>query len=101
MSKFIRHKKKDRNHKELVEYFRANGATVDDVSALPDIGYDIIVCYRGVVVFTEIKDGEKPPSARKLTESEEAAALRHGEKFAVVETIEQARGLLDSIREHT
>lgn len=100
MSKYRRHKRKDANHGEIVDLLRANGAMVDDVSALPDLGYDVIVHYRGVVVFVEIKDGEKSPSQRQLTDSEEAAALRHGEKYAVLESTEQARGLLNSIREH-
>lgn len=100
MSKFRRHKRKDANHAEIVDFFRANGATVDDVSALPDLGYDIVIVYLDIVAFVEIKDGDKPPSARKLTKSEQSAALRHGEKFAVVENTEQAAGLLNSIREH-
>lgn len=101
MSKFIRHKKKDRNHKEIVQFLRDSGAVVDDVSDLSGLGYDIVVNYRGVVVLTEIKDGERPPSERQLTESEEAAKVRHGSKFAVIESTEQARGLLNSIREHS
>lgn len=97
MSRYIRHKKKDRNHKEIIDYFRQRGAVVDDVSDLAGLGYDCLVGYAEAVVMVEIKDGDKPPSARKLTASEEEARERWGAKFAVVENVEQAQGLLDSM----
>ena len=101
MSKFTRHKRKDANHTEIVDFFRKAGAVVDDVSALADLGYDIIVNFRSTVVLVEVKDGDKPPSARQLTDSEKAARAKHGNRFALVESIEQARGLLNSIVEHS
>lgn len=101
VSRFIRHKKKDANHGYLVKFFRACGALVDDVSDLSGLGYDIIVCYAGETVMVEIKDGSKPPSQRRLTESEEAAKARWGKKFAVIEDEEQAKGLLDSMARYS
>ena len=92
--------KRDGNHKELVEYFRKAGAVVDDVSQVSGLGYDLIVNYRGCVVMVEAKDGSKPPSGRRLTDSEREAQLRHGAKFAVVESILEAQGLLESMAEH-
>lgn len=100
VSKYRRHKRKDANHSETVTFLRASGAVVDDVSALPDIGYDLLVCYQGNVAMVEIKDGEQPPSARRLTESEKEARLRHGDKFAVVTNLQEAGGLLASMAEH-
>ncbi len=98
MSRFVRHKKKDRNHREIVDHLRGAGAVVDDVSDLAGLGYDIVVHYENVVVLVEIKDGELPPSARKLTESEEEAKKRHGQKFAVLMNTTEADGLLAAMR---
>lgn len=93
--------KKDGNHREIVAYFRQCGAIVDDVSDLAGLGYDIILSAYGVgPVLVEIKDGSKPPSERRLTESEEAAQARWGAKFAVVSSIEEARGLLDNMERY-
>ena len=96
MSKFSRHKRKDSNHREIVVVFRLHGLRIDDVSALPDLGYDLLVFgakavggYRAV----EIKDGTKPPAHRRLTESEERAAVRHGKNYAVVTTVAEAEAL--------
>lgn len=89
--------RKDANHAEILDYFRQAGAIVEDVSALSGLGFDLIVSAYGAVVMVEIKDGEKPPSARRLTQSERDAQMRWGDKFAVVESVEQAQGLLDSM----
>ena len=100
MSRYVRHKRKDSNHREIIDFFRKCGAIVDDVSDLAGLGYDCVVHYAKTIVLCEIKDGAKPPSARRLTESEEAAQARHGSKFAVIESIEQARGLLANMVEY-
>ena len=100
MSKYVRHHRKDANHSEIVDYLRACGAVVDDVSALADLGYDIVVSYVGSVVFCEVKNGDNPPSKRALTDSEKAAMVRHSTKYAVVSSILEAQGLLESMAEH-
>lgn len=92
--------KVDANQPEIVEFFRKAGAVVDIVSSLPGIGYDLICNYRGVVVLVEVKDGSRPPSERLLTRSELDAQLRHGTKYAVVSSILDAQGLLESMAEH-
>ena len=97
VSKYSRFKRKDANHKEIIAYFRSHGALVDDVSDLMGLGYDIVVGWGEVIVLVEIKDGDKPPSARRLTESEEAAQARWGQKFAVIESTDQARVLLGNM----
>ena len=62
--------KKDRNHKEIVECFRRFGWAVHDVSQLKNC-CDLYVSKQGETIAIEIKDGELPPSARKLTEGEQ------------------------------
>jgi hypothetical protein len=59
--------RKDRNHPEIVAEFEAMGAVVVDLSALGDGVPDIMVCLQNVCIPVEIKDGEKAPSKRALT----------------------------------
>ena len=62
--------RKDSNHTEVVTAFRDLGATVLDTAQLGNGAPDIIVGMSGQTVSIEIKDGAKPPSARKLTPDE-------------------------------
>lgn len=61
--------KKDANHKEIVEAFRLFGWSVLDISQLKNC-CDIFVSKNHNTIAVEIKDGSKPPSARKLTPGE-------------------------------
>jgi hypothetical protein len=63
--------KVDSNHARIVATLRAVGAHVINVSAVPGC-LDILVGFRGQLVLMEVKDGDKPPSARRLTEAEAA-----------------------------
>ena len=60
----------DTNQKELVTQLRKIGATVSILSNVGGGVPDIIVGYKGVNYLFEIKDGDKPPSQRKLTPDE-------------------------------
>lgn len=68
-----RNGRRDSNQAPLVKSLRAlPGVTVEP--RLADCGGgvpDIIVGYQGVSYLIEIKDGEKPPSGRRLTDHEE------------------------------
>ena len=59
----------DRNQPEIVKYFRFLGFSVLIISNLKNC-CDIVVSKDKKTAMIEIKDGEKPPSARKLTEGE-------------------------------
>lgn len=59
----------DRNQPEIVNYFRCLGYSVLIISQLKNC-CDIVVSKDKKTAMIEIKDGEKPPSARKLTEGE-------------------------------
>jgi len=66
-----KHGRTDANHAAIVATLRAIGASV---VSLADIGGgcpDLLVGYRGVNLLLEVKDGNKPPSARKLTQAEQ------------------------------
>lgn len=59
--------KVDANQAEIVAALRAVGATVQPLHAVGQGCPDLLVGYRGINFLLEVKDGEKPPSARKLT----------------------------------
>ena len=65
----MRNARVDRNQPEIVKAFRGLGWTVLIISQLKNC-CDIIVSKGGRTICIEIKDGEKPPSAQKLTEGE-------------------------------
>lgn len=67
---FRRAAKKDANHVEVVSLFRKLGWYVLDVGQLKNC-CDLIVAKDGCGIAVEIKDGSKPPSARKLSEGEQ------------------------------
>ena len=66
----MRAAKADANQPEIVAALRAVGASVLHIHMVPKCA-DIVVGYRGLNYILEIKDGAKPPSARKLTEGEQ------------------------------
>lgn len=61
--------KVDDNQNEIVKGLRDYGASVLITSQLKNC-FDILVGYNGVNYIMEIKDGNKPPSQRKLSDGE-------------------------------
>ena len=57
----------DRNQPEIVEALRKLGASVQPLHTAHDGIPDLLVGYQGANFLLEVKDGTKPPSARKLT----------------------------------
>ena len=61
----------DANQPELVSQLRSiPGVKVAITSSLGGGFPDLVIGYRGVNYFVELKDGDKPPSKRKLTSDE-------------------------------
>ena len=63
--------KKDDNHNEIVQYLEKAGCLVLDLSRVGEGCPDLFIGYRGRLYLVEIKDGNKPPSARVLTSAQE------------------------------
>ncbi len=86
--------KVDANQEQIVSALRACGATVRIVTqgdGLPDL----LVGYRGYTILMEVKDGRKPPSARKLTEEEQKFFNNWtGGMLAIVNSVDEALELL-------
>lgn len=62
--------KADRNQPEIVATFRRCGFAVAHTHAVGRGFPDLVVARHGWTALIEIKDGNKPPSARKLTPEE-------------------------------
>ena len=62
--------KVDANQPDIVQALRQIGATVQPIHVIGKGCPDLLVGYRGVNSLLEVKDGDKPPSARKLTPPE-------------------------------
>ena len=60
----------DANQNKIVDALRKAGAVVRIISQGDGIP-DLLVGYRGYTILMEVKDGDKVPSARKLTEAEQ------------------------------
>jgi len=82
--------KVDDNQPEIVEHLRSLGMSVCLLHTVGQGVPDIIVGYRGINVLLEIKDGAKPPSARRLTEDEAVWHLDWRGQVATVKDKEQA-----------
>lgn len=87
----------DDNHAEILDAVRSLGAMVVDTSAVGSGFPDAIIGWRGRLIWIEIKDGAKRPSARKLTPSQcvfHAEWARINCPVHVVETVSDALRLL-------
>lgn len=79
-------KRKDDNQSEIVDALRAIGCTV----MVMHVPCDLLVGYRGRNVLLEVKDGAKPPSARKLTTDQVIFQADWRGQYDVVKSIDEA-----------
>lgn len=92
------HARVDDNQPEIVDALRDAGASVEPrLSCLGGGVPDLLVGIRGVTTVFEVKDGNKPPSRRRLTDDEEEwHADWRGSKY-VVESKEHALAILATL----
>jgi Holliday junction resolvase len=84
----------DANQNQIVDAMRKVGAVVRIISQGDGIP-DLLVGYKGYTILMEVKDGDKVPSARKLTEAEQKFFDDwRGGMLAVVNSIEEALEIL-------
>jgi len=87
--------RKDANHGEIHKEFEKEGFVVKDLSQLKNC-CDIAVARNGYTYMIEIKDGSKPPSARKLTPGEikfRDRWISGGGLWRLIESVEDVREL--------
>ena len=90
-------KRVDGNQAEIVETFRAVGATVQHLHTIGRGCPDILVGYRGVNYIVEIKDGSKPPSKRQLTPDEIAWHQLWRGQVSIVKNNDDALRLIGAV----
>lgn len=90
--------KVDANHAVIVGALMSCGCEVQSLAALGGGVADLLVHHRssGRLMLVEVKDGEKPPSARKLTPDQVEWHKRW--PVTVVENVEQAVALIGVTR---
>jgi Holliday junction resolvase len=92
-------KRVDANQTELVALYRKLGCSVVSLAAVGAGVPDLLIGCNGITDLAEVKDGDKPPSAQKLTPDQ----VRWHEKWAgslrvvnspddVIEHVAQLRG---------
>ena len=90
--------RRDDNEQDIIKAMRAEGAYVKQIN---DEGlFDLLVSYKGPsgkhhCLLLEIKDGSKPPSARRLTPAEQKFHDEWpGDNLYIVNSVEEAIALL-------
>ena len=86
--------KVDANQAEIVAALRKAGAGVCDLSAVGQGCPDLLASYRGQWFLIEVKDGQKPPSARQLTPDQNKW---HAQHRATVRIVTSVTGALEAI----
>lgn len=81
----------DRNQPEIVQALRRAGCFVQSLAATGKGVPDLLWARAGRMGLLEVKDAQKPPSARQLTPDQaQWHAEWRGPAVAIVETVEQA-----------
>jgi len=87
----------DANQNNIVKALRAAGASVRVITQGDGIP-DLLLGYNGHTLLMELKDGDKPPSARKLTEAEKKFFDEwKGGSLSIVNSVEEALAILASL----
>jgi hypothetical protein len=61
--------RRDANERSIIKAMEAEGAFVRQIN---DEGrFDLLVWHKGQTLLMEVKDGSKPPSARRLSDAEQ------------------------------
>ena len=89
----------DANQEQVIKALRSVGAVVQSLAAVGKGVPDLLVGYQGKTILLEVKDGNKPPSARKLTEDQiKWHGAWRGGPLAVVDGPEAALRMLGVLK---
>jgi hypothetical protein len=88
----------DANQNAIVDALREAGASVRIISQGDGIP-DLLVGYKQFTILMEVKDGDKPPSARKLTDAEQKFFNEwRGGMLVIVNSVEQALEIIKWVK---
>jgi hypothetical protein len=90
----------DANQRLIVEFLRAHGLTVFCAHAVGGGFTDLVVRLKPqkFAWLVEVKDGDKPPSARKLTKAQVDFHAEWAGCVTIIENVEQAAALVSTIK---
>lgn len=88
----------DRNHREIVAALHKAGCSVQSLASVGRGTPDLLIGRAGRNYLMEVKDGTKPPSARRLTEDQKIWHAGWRGQVVIVETVADA---LQAIGENT
>ena len=88
----------DSNHAELVKAFEKLGCSVLSLAGIGAGCPDIVVGFAGLQIMCELKDGAKPPSARKLTEDEERFRMNWKGGYRLVENLDHVQDTVNVLK---
>jgi hypothetical protein len=89
----------DANQTQVVLALQAAGATVQSLAAVGQGVPDLLVGFQGKTLLMEVKDGQKPPSARRLTEDQlKWHGAWRGGPLAVVDGVDAALRVLGVLK---
>jgi hypothetical protein len=83
----------DSNHQEIIDGLRQIGVTVFDTSMIPKF-VDSVAGWRGENYMFEFKDGDKPPSKRKLTAAQQELHESWRGTIYIIESLQDALEVL-------
>lgn len=88
----------DANQTQIVAALRGVGATVQHMHQLGKGCPDLLIGFRGVNYVMEIKDGDKPLSAQRLTPDEQAWVFGWGGAVDVVNSVDDALDRIGAVK---
>lgn len=85
--------RRDNGEQDIIKAMRACGAFVKSIN---DEGtFDLLCWYNGHTLLLEIKDGSRPPSARRLTDAEQKFHDEWpGSNLYIINSVQEALDLL-------
>lgn len=91
--------KVDTNHAAIVAALRRVGAQVQSLAAVGNGVPDLLVAFRGAWFVMEVKDGDKPPSRRRLTPAEAEWHMQFNQSAPVwtVSSIDEALEAIEAL----
>ena len=87
--------KVDANQPRIVDDLRQCGYSVQPLHTVGQGCPDLLVGAHGICVVLEVKDGEKPPSAQRLTPDEEKWHVAWKGQKAVVRCFDEAVAVIE------
>lgn len=90
--------KVDDSHQRFVAALRAHGFSVFSTAAVSDGFPDAVAGFGGRTFLLEFKDGEKPPSARKLTPAQVKFKDEWKGDYTLIETLQDIEHFVAQVK---